>query len=364
MGSSYVAFEALLRELGHEVIIPPKCSKKTLDLGTKYSPETACLPFKINVGNYLEAIEMGAEGIVIVGGTGPCRFGYYGALQAEILADLGIKAEIIILEPPKENAKLLKSQLRRLIAPRGLRSLIKGVILAWEQLRALEILDNAALYARPRENKQGSTTHAYAKAVSELRSENSVHAIRSTTRHWQQQITALATKNIEPLRVGLVGEIYTILEPFVSLNILERLGDLGVEVYQIVSLYAWVRDHMLLNPLHLYSNKPLLAKAHGYLSGWVGGHGLETVARTVMCGENHYDGVVHILPFTCMPEIIAQSILPQISNDYLIPVLSLVVDEHTGIAGFQTRLEAFVDLLARKKQQEVSYEQKASVFGG
>ena len=51
------------------------------------------------------------------------------------------------------------------------------------------------------------------------------------------------------------------------------------------------------------------------------------------------DGIVHILPFTCMPEIVAQSILPLVSRDYQLPILTMVVDEHTGIAGVRTRLE-------------------------
>ena len=62
--------------------------------------------------------------------------------------------------------------------------------------------------------------------------------------------------------------------------------------------------------------------------------------------------MVHLYPFTCMPEIISRSILPQISKEYDMPVLSLVVDEQTGEAGFQTRLEAFIDLLYRKREKD------------
>ncbi|MGB4266133.1 MAG: CoA protein activase, partial [Limnochordia bacterium] len=39
MGNLYIAIEALLGELGHEFVVPPKSSKRTLTLGTKYSPE-------------------------------------------------------------------------------------------------------------------------------------------------------------------------------------------------------------------------------------------------------------------------------------------------------------------------------------
>jgi predicted nucleotide-binding protein (sugar kinase/HSP70/actin superfamily) len=63
------------------------------------------------------------------------------------------------------------------------------------------------------------------------------------------------------------------------------------------------------------------------------------------------DGIVHILPFTCMPEIVAQSILPSVGKDYQLPILTVVVDEHTGIAGIRTRLEAFVDLLASRRMK-------------
>jgi predicted nucleotide-binding protein (sugar kinase/HSP70/actin superfamily) len=64
----------------------------------------------------------------------------------------------------------------------------------------------------------------------------------------------------------------------------------------------------------------------------------------VLYRRHGFDGVVHIMPFTCMPETIAKSILPRVSRDVGIPVLSLVIDEMTGKAGVATRLEAFVDL--------------------
>jgi len=52
-----------------------------------------------------------------------------------------------------------------------------------------------------------------------------------------------------------------------------------------------------------------------------------------------------------MPEIVAGSILPSVSLAEGIPVMSLSVDEHTADTGFDTRLEAFVDLLARAREE-------------
>jgi predicted nucleotide-binding protein (sugar kinase/HSP70/actin superfamily) len=51
-----------------------------------------------------------------------------------------------------------------------------------------------------------------------------------------------------------------------------------------------------------------------------------------------------------MPESTVAPVLDAISEDYSLPVLRLVFDEHSGEAGVDTRLEAFVDILKRKKK--------------
>jgi predicted nucleotide-binding protein (sugar kinase/HSP70/actin superfamily) len=76
------------------------------------------------------------------------------------------------------------------------------------------------------------------------------------------------------------------------------------------------------------------------------------VGATVHCAGQGYDGVVQVAPFTCMPEIVAHSVLPAVTRDHGIPVLSFYLDEQSGVAGIVTRLEAFVDLLeARRKKR-------------
>jgi len=46
MGNTYIAVKALLDDIGAEYVIPPLNSKRSLELGTKYAPEMACLPLK------------------------------------------------------------------------------------------------------------------------------------------------------------------------------------------------------------------------------------------------------------------------------------------------------------------------------
>jgi predicted nucleotide-binding protein (sugar kinase/HSP70/actin superfamily) len=63
MGNACIAIEAMLQKLKLEVIPPPPISKKTLEIGTKHCPEFACMPLKITMGNFIEALE------VITGGS-------------------------------------------------------------------------------------------------------------------------------------------------------------------------------------------------------------------------------------------------------------------------------------------------------
>ena len=46
-----------------------------------------------------------------------------------------------------------------------------------------------------------------------------------------------------------------------------------------------------------------------------------------------------------------QNIFPKMREDTNLPILTLIMDEQTGRAGYNTRLEAFVDLMRRKKMK-------------
>ena len=52
-----------------------------------------------------------------------------------------------------------------------------------------------------------------------------------------------------------------------------------------------------------------------------------------------------------MPEIMSQNIFPAMRENCEIPILPLILDEQTGRAGYITRIEAFVDLMRRRKRK-------------
>ena len=97
---------------------------------------------------------------------------------------------------------------------------------------------------------------------------------------------------------------------------------------------------------------PNLAKP--YLSRDIGGDALECISDVVFADKKGKDGIIHISPFTCMPEIMSQNIFPTIRSEHDIPLLALIMDEQTGKAGYITRLEAFVDLMRRKQRAKIA----------
>src|SRR5690554_1202217 len=138
MGQLSIPVQSMFRSLGHEVVAPPMINKRTFELGSKHSPEFACLPFKINLGNFIEALDLGADTIVMGGGIGPCRFGYYAQVQKEILRDLGYHFDLLLLDPPSSGTKELSKALRLLRGETPLTGVIYALRLAWAKTKLLD----------------------------------------------------------------------------------------------------------------------------------------------------------------------------------------------------------------------------------
>lgn len=55
------AFKYIVEQaLGCKYVMPPPLTKRTMELGTKYSPDFVCTPFKTMLGSMIEALEAGA----------------------------------------------------------------------------------------------------------------------------------------------------------------------------------------------------------------------------------------------------------------------------------------------------------------
>lgn len=352
MGNTYISVKALLDDMGVEYVIPPFNNKKALEIGTKYAPEMACLPLKINIGNYIQAHELGADTILIAGGRGPCRFGYYCEMSKEILADAHYNMEVITLDGPNGNIKEFLERITRLTGGLNIYKILKGIKNTTIVSKRVDEIERLTYKIRPRELKKGSTNSVYKIFLNKVRNTKGSREILKVLEDTKKQLLAIETdKNFVPLKVGIVGEIYTTIDPFANFNIGIILGNMGIEVDRAVTVSGWIIEHMLKNILPVKKDLQFSEAAHPYLGRMIGGHAQETIGNSVLYAKKGYDGVVQIYPLTCMPEIVAQSILPSVERDYDMPILTLIIDEMTGEAGYITRIEAFVDLLNKRRER-------------
>ncbi len=350
MGNLWVSVKSLFEELNLEVVVPPFCSARTIELGIRYSPEFACFPLKINMGNFIEALENGADTIVMAGGWGPCRFGYYAQVERDILEDLGFEFRLIVLEAPDSRIQDLLKQLKLLGQNVSFFKVIQAIRFAWEKLKAVEALESGLRYYLPRVLDPDQAERLFDEGLKKVDRAGAFSDIKRAVSEVMGALAELPQSGCPPLKIGLVGEIYTLMEPASNLQVEKRLGRLGVEVRKSVSLPQWVNDHLLGGVLKVGSCREAIQCSSPYLNDWVGGHGRETVGYTVLLARQGFDGAIQVGPLTCMPEIVAQSVLGKVSQVEGMPVMTMYFDEQSAEAGVQTRLEAFVDMVRRRKE--------------
>ena len=96
MGNYCVVVENMLRHIfkNHKNLVPPAVPK-TLELGSKHSPDFVCVPFKYNLGNFIEALRPAL--MSLSSRAADADTGYYAEIQEQILRDLGYKFDFIRL---------------------------------------------------------------------------------------------------------------------------------------------------------------------------------------------------------------------------------------------------------------------------
>ena len=348
MGTSHIAIKQFIERLGHEPVVPPTPSKKTLSYGVQYSPEFACIPFKVLMGTYVEVLENGAEMIVSSGGHGPCRAGLYGLLHEKILKDAGYDFEMVILEAPFRYPGMLISKINRIIktGKTNWYRFIQDLRFGWDKLRVLENIEEYSHKIRPYEVSRGQTTKNYNEALKIIAGVQTRKELEEAKNIGIKLLDEVELdKSRKPLKVGIIGEIYVVIEPFMNFDIQVMLGEMGIETHRSIYTTQWTADNAVTGK----GEVDVIGCAAPYLTQKVGGHGIISVGETVIYAKQGYDGVIQLAPFTCIPEIVAKSILPQITKDLGIPVLSLTIDEQTAKTGVQTRLEAFIDLMLHQR---------------
>ncbi|MCE7738145.1 MAG: CoA protein activase [Candidatus Heimdallarchaeota archaeon] len=354
-GSMTYVSEILAREIGRKDIMCPKTpNKRTFEIGARHSPEFVCTPFKITLGTFIEMLDEGADEIVTGGCHSWCRFGYYWPVQKLILEDLGYDFKFIPLDylKPSNFLKTLKDDVS---VGCSLWQVLKAFRVAWIKGRFIDLIDELHYRYRAIELEKGISDKIALKSFRMVVDAENLREVRKL----KKRIPELFENNVEvdktanPLKIVICGELYVVFEQTLNLDIHRRLNDMGIIVKNSVTVSSYLDAGHKANPFITMHYEKARKAAKPYLENRCGGETLENIGDIILYKKKGWDGVVHLYPFSCMPEIITRSFIPQISRDHNIPVISFVLDEHTGETGFQTRIEAFVDLLERRKEKNL-----------
>ena len=341
-GSYSCAFRYLFEKgFGVKYMTPPPLTKKTIEIGSKYSPDYVCVPFKYCLGCHIEALEQGANCLMQI--YGGCRLNYYGELEEKILRDMGYDfkffnmAEINFTSPKSilEHFKIINPNVKIVRVATALPTTI-NIVKTIDKIEDY-IRKNAGFQETP-----GEIAKIFEEFKKKLDKTKNSKEYKKLKKEYLAKLEAVKiNKPRKPIRVGLIGDYYTVQEPFSNYFMEKELENMGIEVY---------REMNLTNTLLKSKYKESCKIGKKYVKFDIGATANYTVAEALKYAKRGLDGIIHVKSFGCTPELNAQTVLQNISKDFKIPILHFSFDSQTSETGIKTRLEAFYDMLSAKKK--------------
>jgi predicted nucleotide-binding protein (sugar kinase/HSP70/actin superfamily) len=135
-------------------------------------------------------------------------------------------------------------------------------------------------------------------------------------------------------KIALVSHPYNLYDDFVNMQLIKRLEDLGTTPLCIDSLPVSISDTFDTH----HDCERLLPYWHWEFAN-------EIMGQIKYAVNLDLAGAVEISSFPCGCDAVLKEFVEREFNTHNIPFLYIIIDEHSGEAGLQTRLEAFVDTL-------------------
>ncbi|AEV68109.1 acyl-CoA dehydratase activase-related protein [Acetivibrio clariflavus] len=286
-------WEEFFKILGFEVILSQDTNRKIMDDGIKCCSNETCLPVKVFHGHVMS---------------------------------LKDKVDYVFIPRYQSTGK------NEYTCPKlcGLPDMI--AVNLGDQIKILEIKINM-------NSCRDETKESLVKLAQTLKidSEKVLKAFNAT---WERHTQLMAKKNKANVKkevnnknvIILLGHPYMIYDNFISMRLIEKLERKNIEVFT-----PWDID---------YETKR--RNAHPYQGKTFWDIGFELLGSAFTCAKDErVKGIVYLTPFACgLDAFIMEFIELDIkSKNQGLPILKLTVDEHTGEAGFDTRLEAFIDMI-------------------
>ncbi|MHC5138778.1 MAG: 2-hydroxyacyl-CoA dehydratase [Planctomycetota bacterium] len=296
MGKDYIELLAQsLRNLGVKVLLPPPTTDKTIQLGVRNTAEMVCFPLKPTLGNFIEALDNGADTLLMFDSKGQCRLRHYWKIQEFTLRNMGYEFEMYNV-----NFSNILGLFRKLSGKTRLR-VLQEIFRFYGQVKEID-----------KKKEQWSDDRP---------------------------------------NIGIIGEIFTCCDERINYGIENKIEKLGAKPVNTVTLSSFIRS-AFLKKMHWPKKKRHFDKqAEIYFNGDLGGHGKENISNLLEMVENNIGGVIHLLPMSCMPETSIEPFVNTICRDSNIPLLRIPIDENTAEANLETRLETFVELIKMRGEK-------------
>jgi len=304
-------------------------------------------------GNYLKLMAKNLDALVTSGGHGPCRAGYYGEVHKKILQDLGYDVEIIVIDSPRDDYKYFYEIVKRLKGDSSWLKVAKVIKTVYELTKALDVIEKKIEILRAY-NDQGTINKLWMDAQSEFFQIKNTSDIKEIKNKYLNKLAkfedSIPAEN-ERLKIGIIGEIYVVLEQSINNQIEEKVNRFGFEVERSQYLADWIRENIF--PFIGKDLEEIEKKGEEFIEIGIGGHARDNIGHAINFKEKGFDGIIHLKPFGCLPELVSQSVIDDLSEKYEIPVLTISIDEQTADANVLTRVEAFLDMIREKNYREV-----------
>jgi len=287
-------FKAFYEELGCEIVLSKDTSIETLKEGAKFSTDEFCLPVKHFFGQVKDLKDK--CDYVLVPKIISEKKEPINCSRIIALADLAkIMLDVKTLEPSFKPNKL---------------KMLKGVKVT-QNIIKIKLALKKAIKIQKR----------YQKLLN--KNFNPEEAQKIVFKNQDNFDKFLNTKTKYKHKIAIIGHPYSVHDKHLNFNIKEKLKELNAE--PVTATFE-------------QSNYKGIDKPHFILS--------KVVLDTVIKQQKKVDGIIYLAPFGCSPDALINIYIKEINKT---PMLSLIIDQHTAENTIDTRLEAFIDLIGRKK---------------
>ena len=317
----YPMWKTFFEHLGVEVVTSEPTSRTTLAKGTARVVADTCLPAKVFVGHVLSLVDK--CDCIFIPVVRSLKSKTYNCAKFLGLPDM---TRAVVPESPP----ILEIEIDVNRAKRHLYQAVYGLgrHFSWNPLRVRE----AAVAAM-------ETFISYRELMSGSRL-TPLQAIDDITgaprREPYEPSIAPATPSAT---IAVIGHAYLLYDEHVNYELIHRLEQYGARV---------LTPEMLAEHEHEAAVARLVGRAYWTYEGDVvgaGGHYL----------QNEVDGVIGVMAFGCGPDSLMMEILRrEAGNQQTTAFMCITLEEHTSETGVITRLEAFLDMIHRRKRRQVT----------